>query len=144
MKSTHYNMMLKKHSSSNANPSITCCRYSLEHFIWLCMDHQQTDFPNSIHLENRYTPFFFHYVYFIRVAGWGRTYPYHSMHMEVREWLILLYFHPMTSRNQTQAFRLSGKNLNPLSPLTGPCTICFLKPTDTKSRILKITSYLYS
>lgn len=87
---------------------------------------------------------FIKFTLFICVFGWGRAYAYHGMHVEVREWLILLCFHPMTFRNQTQAFRLSGKDLNPPSPLTGPCTICFLKPTDTKSRVLKITSYLHS
>lgn len=78
------------------------------------------------------------------VVGWGRACTHHSVCVEVREWLILLYFHPMTSRNQTQAFRLSGEDLNPLSPHTGPCAICFPKPTDTKSRALQITSYQHS
>lgn len=78
----------------------------------------------SIHLPSS----FIRFTLFICVVGWGRAYTYHGMRGEVREWLRLLYFHPMTSRNQTQAFRLNGKTWTHWALSQSPVPCAFLNP----------------
>lgn len=51
----------------------------------------------------------------------------------------VLHFHTMSSRNQTQDFRLGGKDLNPLNPLPAPVSRASLNPhkqyTNTQIKV---------